>query len=110
MIENGGIRHLQAIDWFEFNPRIYDMLCQFAQNVDAQPVSKMTLEQEISLLMHRYYKLLEDEMQAKIAGLIEQLEKERRLLEEERKVAQEAIIKLNRKVAMLEYRLEEHKK
>ena len=70
VIEQGGIRHQNTIDWFKFDPRIYAMLCEFAGKLDgfkAVPLPEKDLDQEIYELRMRYIRLLNDELETLIA-------------------------------------------
>ena len=65
VIQRGGIRHQQAIDWFIFNPQIYEMLCQFASGLIGQGANlksvvetEANIDREIAALQRRYYELL----------------------------------------------------
>lgn len=65
VIQRGGIHYQKTIDWFVFDTQIYDMLCQFAAELDGQGVgliniveSEEDIDLEIAALRKRYYELL----------------------------------------------------
>lgn len=65
VIQRGGIRHQQAIDWFIIDPQIYEMLCQFASGLIGQGANlksvvetEANIDREIAALQRRYYELL----------------------------------------------------
>ena len=70
VIEQGGIRHQNTIDWFKFDPQTYGMLCEFAGKLDGFepiPVQEKSLDREIAELRARYIQLLNDELETLIA-------------------------------------------
>ena len=82
VIEQGGIRHQNTIDWFKFDPQIYAILCEFAGGLDgfkAVPVLEKDLDQEIAELQARYFRLLTEEY----TKLIRENEEERERLHSE---------------------------
>ncbi len=108
VIEQGGIRHPGTIDWFRFDPQIYQMLCEFAQGLDAQEVATgISLDDEIGMYVARYRRLLLDELDRRIVDLKDQIAEVERIRGEEREEFQMQITQLNREIAVLEYRLAE---
>jgi hypothetical protein len=135
VIEQGGIRHQRTIDWFNFDIRIYRMLCEFAAGIDAKPEPELDLDTEIRMLVARYYQLLFVQLKQyqteliiiknRIAELERQRQEERtewehqrqeerteweRLRKEEREAAQTRIEGLLQEMAVLKYRLEQLEK
>jgi hypothetical protein len=92
VIEKGGIQRASSIDWFKFEPQIYKMLCQFAQQVlDTDETTGIDLDDEINMLVMRYHKLLLDEAQSERRRLEEEYENQRKRLEEERQAMRQQI-------------------
>jgi len=113
VIEQGGIQHQGTIDWFRFDPQIYTMLCEFAISIEARLVG-VDLDTEINQLRQRYYQLIADELfvqlaerDAEIERLRAEVQAERERAERAGQLSQQEIIALNRKVAVLEFQLEQ---
>jgi hypothetical protein len=72
VIIKGGIRYQGTLDWFEFDPRIYDMLSEFASDLKVKALFNSE-EREIIQLKKRYYELIAEERAraAKMTGFTE---------------------------------------
>ena len=131
VMQQGGIRYKQTLDWFEFDKRIYDMLVTFFEKQRVEKATELSEEEEISLYREKYAVLLQTALEAaeeqieelheeimrlrNEADQREQIHQERvdSVRNEERSKASEReqqlldeIIKLNRQMARLEVRME----
>jgi hypothetical protein len=92
VVGQGGIRYLSTLDWFEFDQRLYEMLSEFASNLNALPLFDPE-EHEISLLLDKYHQLVADERElAAIRG--------------ERDAALAQAEELRKKITILEQKLQ----
>ena len=120
VIQQGGIRYQETLDWFLFDPEIYESL---QQNLLRQVTNSIEKEDEILQFIRRYYEIViaeiatqnvnlqreQDATRLEIDSLKKQIEEERKRaredVEHERGRSREEMERLLREIAELRYEI-----
>jgi hypothetical protein len=114
VIQQGGVRFKNTIDWFILDQRIYDLLQEYFVGLSAhEPAQTLSLDEEIATYRRRYIELLVNEYRrerdtalAQLQDAVFEIDRLRKELKEQRDDSGKEIIELNRQIARLELRLE----
>jgi hypothetical protein len=115
--EQGGIRHQGTVDWFRFDARIYDLLCEFVKTLfqefqELNPSQELDIDQEIAMLVRRYHELIMTELRVQLANRnreIERLQQEKLADKEEKASLHERIVEASREAERWKTRYEDLK-